>query len=608
MLAARRIAVAERTLMQLAAVVVLGISAQWLAWRIRLPSILLLLFLGFLSGPVTGLIEPDVLFGELLFPLVSISVALILYEGGLTLRLRDLPAIGGVVRNLVTVGALLTWGMAALAAHWVLGLRPGVAVLLGAILVVTGPTVIGPMLRHIRPTGPVNPALMWEGIVIDPIGALLAVLVFEVLLAGGLQAAWGHVLRAVFKTVLVGGGLGVLAALLLAGLLHRRWIPDFLQNAVSLMLVVGSFAAANAIQSESGLLGVTVMGIALANQKWTDVQDIAEFKENLRVLLISCLFILLSARLRLEDLIQVGWGGAVFIAVLVVVARPVAVAVCTFGSRLKLRERVFLAWMAPRGIVAAAVSSLFALRLEETALVATGEARLLVSATFCAIVGTVAVYGLTAPWVARRLGVAVPDPQGVLFVGAPAWTRAVAELLYKRGFPVLLVDTNRENTAAARMAGLPVYTGSVLAEHALDALNLGGLGRLLAVTPNEWVNVLAVQRFERVFGRGDCYQLPSHREARHNRESHRHLGGRPLFAKDVTYASLVQSFATGSLVKATKLSAEFNYEAFQTRYGEDAVLLFVITASGKLQVVTAQARATPAPGQTVVALVPQDKA
>lgn len=592
----------QTALVGIAVIVVFGIGAQLLAWRLGLPSILLLLIFGFIAGPITGLLDPDQLFGkELLLTLVSVSVALILYEGGLSLRLADLPKVGGVVRNLVSVGAVLTWGIAAVGAYLIFDMDAGLAVLLGAMLVVTGPTVIGPLLRHIRPSGSVGPILMWEGIVIDPIGAMLAVLVFEAIAGGeGGSATAQFFAMAVVKTIVLAGGLGLLAAGLLTLLIYRYWIPDFLQSAVSLMLVVAVFTGANRVQPESGLLAVTVMGIALANQRLANVRHIVEFKENLRVLLISSLFILLAARLRPSDLAGVGAGGLLTVALLVVFARPLAVFLSTLRSTLSGKERLFLGWMAPRGIVAAAVSSVFALRLEEMGY---ANAHLLVPITFIVIIGTVSIYGLTSPLVAHRLGVADPDPQGILLVGARGWVRALASLLQAKGYRVLLVDSNRANVAAARMAGLPTYAGSILAEYAVAEMSLGGVGRLLAVTPNDWVNALAVQRFTGVFGRAACYQLPPQQEPEGRQALHKHLQGRWLFAAGITDAVLEQRFAQGATVKATPLSEEFDYAAFQSLYGETAVPLFVISEAGRLTVVTADQSPRPLPGQTLISLV-----
>src|SRR5690606_12439521 len=274
----------ENTLIGIVTVLVLGISAQWLAWRLQLPSILLLLSFGFAAGPLTGIVDPNSLFGPLLIPFVSLSVAIILFEGGLSLNLRDLPHVGGVIRNLVTIGVFVNLIAGLVAAYYFLGLSLRRSLLLGAILTVTGATVILPLLRHIRPFGQVGPVLRWEGIVIDPIGAMLAVLVFDAILASGLQATTGVILSVVLMTAVTGGLIGVIGAGLIVLLMRQFWIPDYLENSVVLMIVVSGFALSNQLQDESGLLAVTVMGITLANQNFVSVRHIAEFKENLQLL------------------------------------------------------------------------------------------------------------------------------------------------------------------------------------------------------------------------------------------------------------------------------------------------------------------------------------
>ncbi|MFQ5798761.1 MAG: cation:proton antiporter, partial [Bacteroidota bacterium] len=328
----------EDLLIGLASIIVLGIVAQWLAWRLRLPSILLLLILGFIAGPVTGILNPDALLGDLLVPLVSVSVAVILFEGGLSLRIAELRETGSVVRNLISVGALVTWVISAGAAALILGLDFALAVLLGAILVVTGPTVIVPLLRQVRPVARVGSILKWEGILIDPMGAMLAVLVFEAILSGGFQEASTLAVMGVLKTVFIGGSVGALGAGVIILLLKRYWIPDYLHNAVSLMMVVSVFTASNFLQAESGLLAATLMGVVLANQKAVAVKHIIEFKENLRVLLISSLFILLAARLQVNDLNYIGASGLAFLGVLVLIARPAAVGLSALGSEMSWRE------------------------------------------------------------------------------------------------------------------------------------------------------------------------------------------------------------------------------------------------------------------------------
>ncbi|VAX39174.1 Sodium/hydrogen exchanger family protein [hydrothermal vent metagenome] len=599
-------------IVSLAIIVVLGVGAQWLAWRVRIPSILLLLLAGMAVGPLTAflfpdnkpILNPDNLLGDLLLPLVSISVGLILYEGGLTLNLREIREVRSVIRSLVTLGALVTWVLAGLAAHFLLGMEWQLAALLGAILVVTGPTVIGPLLSHIRPQGKVGPVLRWEGIVIDPIGALLAVLIYEALLVGGVQDAAGATAQALLMTILIGGGLGTAAALLLAWLLRHYLIPDSLQNPVSVLLVVLVFVLSGELQHESGLLAATVMGIVLANQRGADVHHILEFKENLRVLLISALFVVLGARISVADFAYFNWQSLLFVVFLIAIVRPASVWLATIGSGLPRRERIFLACVAPRGIVAAAVASVFAISLEEAGI---EQAGMLVPYTFAVILGTVAFYGLAAGPIARKLGLATTNPQGFLFIGASGWARDIAAALHKRGFKVLLADTNYEHIRAARLAGLDAVYGNVLLEETIEMLELAGIGRVLALTPNDEVNALVSQRFLRLFDRAQVYRLPSAGEARADKGAPSDMPGRKLFASNTTYATIASRLGSGWVVKITTLSEEFNYDDFQTLYGPRAILLFTIAEDDTISVITDEKPADPQPGQSIVAIVNPDE-
>lgn len=592
----------HEVLIGLTSIVVLGMVAQWVAWRFRLPSILLLLVLGFLAGPVTGFLHPDQLLGDLLHPFVSISVALILFEGGLDLRLRELREVGLVVRNLITLGALVTWLLGAAAAYVLLDVEVGLALLLGGILVVSGPTVIGPLLSHVRPNQRVGSVLKWESILIDPVGALLAVLIFEVIVAHESQSAAALVAAGVLKTIVVGGAVGLAGAGLLWILLRYYWVPDFLQNPLTLMIVIGVFTLSNLAQSESGLLAATLMGVALTNQRVVPIRHIVEFKETLRVLLISTLFILLAARLELSDLTKLTAASVPFLILLMAVARPLSVFASTAGSKLKWNERVFLSWMAPRGIVAAAIASLFAFRLEERGY---AGAELLVPVTFLVIVVTVAFYGLTAAPVAKLLKVAQPNPQGVMVVGAHEWGREIARVLQQHKFAVLVVDTNEANIAAARLAGLPTHLGNVLSENVWEEIELDQLGRLLALTPNDEVNSLAALHFAKVFGSREVYQLPPKRtRTLADGGVSRPLRGRYLFGEHVTYEFLSDEFARGGRIKATKLTKAFDFADFLDHYEEEGLPLFLIEDSGVLVPVTRRDPPRPRPNQTLISLVP----
>lgn len=589
----------EHHLVGLAVIVLLGVSAQWVAWRIAVPSILVLLVFGFLAGPVAGWVQPDALLGDWLMPLVSVSVGLILFEGGLTLKLGELKSIGRVVRNLITVGALITWVVATLAARWSFGWDWPLATLLGAILTVTGPTVVMPLLRHIQPAKQVGSLLKWEGILIDPVGAVLALLVFEAMLprAGDsvpLRAALGFA-----KTLLIGTGLGLASAALITASFKRFWVPDHLQNPVALMVVIGAFTLSNQIQHESGLLTVTVMGVALANQRAVSIRHIVEFKENLRVLLISVLFILLASRLRLEDVRRLSPVGSVaFLAVLVLLARPLSVLASSARSSLRWNERLFLAWMAPRGIVAAAVASLFAARLAEAGNPRASE---LVPVTFLVIVGTVTLYGLTAGPLARRLSLSKPNPQGVLLLGANPLARALGRALHREGLPVLLADTNRDNLAEARLEGLPTYYGNVLSEAARDELELTGIGRMLALTSNQEVNTLASIHFIEFFGRQEVYQIQVQAGGAKKVELEPH--GRLLFGAAVFLSDLNAKVQAGATVRKTQFTREFTFADWKARHQTRALPLFLLTGNQGLKVFDAGSATTPTEGQAILALV-----
>ncbi len=593
----------EDILFGIATIIVLGMVAQWLAWRLGLPSILVLLIFGFTAGPVTGLLHPDELLGDLLFPVVSAAVAIILFEGGMSLKLREVRGeTGYVVLSLTTIGALVTWVISAAAAYLLLGFELPIALLLGAILVVTGPTVIIPLLRHVQAVGRISSIVKWEGIVNDPIGAILAVLVFEAIVARSVQSAATAVIISLVQTVVIGLILGGVGAGLLVLLLRRYWIPDHLQNGFALMFALGAFTASNMIQKESGLFTVTLMGIILANQRLASIRHIIEFKENLRVLLIASLFIILAARLRLEDLTHLGLGSIAFLAILILIARPASIFVSTLRSDLNWREKLFLAMMAPRGIVAAAVTSVFALELAEEA--GYVQAELMVPEMFLVIIGTVAVYGLSAAPLGRWLKVAQPNPQGVMIVGAHRWARSIAGVLHAEGVKVLLVDTNRGNITTARLAGLPAHCASILSEYIVDELELGGLGRLLALTHNDEVNSLASLHFIETFGRAEVYQLTP-RDTGHRRREivSPPLRGRLLFGPQATYRYLEDRFNNGAVVKKTALTEQFNYSAFQELYNGQALPLFLINQDRELMIFTQDYQPTPRAGQVLISVV-----
>ncbi len=592
----------EHILVSFAIIVVAGTIAQWLSWKFNLPSILLLMIIGIFIGPVSGYINPDQFFGDILFPFVSISVAIILFEGGLSLHFNEFKQISSIVRNLITIGNVVTWGLTTLISFYVLKLPLGLALLISAILVVTGPTVIIPMLRQIKPKGKVNSILKWEGIVNDPIGAILAVLVFEILISSGPKEATAVVILTIIKSLLIGLVLGSLISIVIVYLLKRELVPDYLQSPFMLAMVIGAFALSNTLQSESGLLTVTIMGMILANQKYVIINHIIEFKENLRVLLISFLFIVLSARLQLSDLQQLDWSSFVFTGLLILLVRPASIFVSTIRSGLSLKEKLFLSGMAPRGIVAAAITSLFALELTENHI--TG-AESLVPVMFLVIIVTITVYGLTASTLAKKLDLSEANPQGCLIVGAHQLGRSLAKALNDEHFKTLLVDTNRSNVMQAKMEGLSAVVGNILSESIIEEIDLDGIGKLIALTTNNEVNSLAALQFARIFGSSNVFQIGMDRNKDGKLdEVSRELRGKILFSDSALMCTLEELIVDDSVISSTKITEEFSFDKMKEKYGEQNIIpLFLITPDHELVVYSVDNKPEPKPGDILMSIV-----
>jgi len=583
--------------------VVIGLSsllAQWLAWLLRLPAILPLLLFGIVLGPVMHTVQPDVLFGDLLFPLVSLSVAIILFEGALTLRVDEIRGLGGVVRNLVTIGMLVTFLVISVACWWLLDFPPELAALIGAVTVVTGPTVIAPLMRVVRPNANINQVLRWEGIVIDPVGAIFTLLVFEFISLQQHAESYTHLFWTLGTTAAVGLIAGALFGYLLGVALRRVWLPRYLQNLAVLAIMLTAFGLSNAIADESGLLTVTVMGIWLANMRDVDTSDILAFKEELSAILISALFIILAARLDINALWSMGWPLLILLLVVQFIARPLCIAVSTWRSTLHWRDRLLLCWIAPRGIVAAAVSSLFALTLQRSGY--QGADRL-VTVVFAIIIGTVVLQSLTSGMMARWLRVQQQKPRGVLIVGANSVARTLAQALMKMNIPVMVTDSSWEYYRQARMEGIPAYYGHAYSEHAENTLDLSDTAQVLALSPNRHQNALAVYHFGHLFGEDQVFAIRSGAplKGRNNSsESSRFRRHEILFNQEATYGRLSSLIAKGSTIKATKLNENFGWLEYLEK-NRGVIPLFCQRDDGSLQPIGTGS--TPSMPCTLIALV-----
>jgi len=593
----------ESIIVTFALVFVACILCQWAAWLLKLPAIIFLLLTGIVAGPLLGWLHPEQLLGDLLLPFVSLSVAVILFEGSLTLKYHEIAGLEQVVRRMVSFGMLVTWLITAVATRYALGFAWEIALLFGAVTVVTGPTVIVPMLRSFRPTAKIAHILRWEGIVIDPLGASLAVLVYEFIIVshrGG--GAIGHTMLTLGQIVLIGLILGAAGGYLFGQVLRRHWLPEFLHNIAILALVWGLFALSNLLQHESGLVTVTVMGIWLANMPGVDMDEILDFKESLSIILISLLFILLAARIDLAILTDLGWPAVFVLLAIQFLARPLNIMVAALGSSLTWPERHMLAWIAPRGIVAAAIAALFAIQLENLGY---EEARLFVPLTFLVIISTVLLQSATARPIAKWLKVAEPEPKGFLVIGANRVARAVAAALNEQGFRIRLAESSWDNIAKAKMENLETYYGNPVSEHAERHLNLIGIGRLLALSYRGSVNLMAAMHYRMEFGTNHVFLLQTKPEQDKSQKMKVPIKrrGYTLFGEDITYRRLADMLDEGGEIRATDLTENFTFADYLQRGNKGVVPLFALDPRRHLKIFTVEDKFEPGPGWTILGMV-----
>ncbi|MFT4767889.1 MAG: NhaP-type Na+/H+ or K+/H+ antiporter [Glaciecola sp.] len=502
---------------------------------------------------------------------------MVLFEGGMTLRFRDIRGHGAVVTNLVSWGAVLNWLLIAAGAHYLAGLSGDIAMLFAALMIVTGPTVINPLLRTMRAENSVSQVLRWEGILIDPVGALLAVLVFQYLLTGQ------NSLLLFAQSIGAGTFMGLAGAWSLGLVLRRHWVPEYLLNVLTLAWVVMVFAGSDALTHESGLLAVTIMGILLGNMRDVAVNEILSFKESLSVLIISVLFVVLGARVDPAEIIATGWQGAIILLV-ILAARPIIVWLSTIRSGYRWQQKALISWVAPRGIVAAAVSSLFAIRLEESG---HEGASTLVALTFLVILATVLLQSLSARRVTKALGLAEAEPNGMLFVGANSVARAMAKALQDQGYRVKVADTSYEEIRAARMAGLEVYYGDPISSHADQYLELSGIGRLFAVSRRSRWNTLACMKFRSEFGPQRVFSLRNSEDRKDTERSRIADEYAPprLFTSDITFEKIASLLSGGAEMKTIRLGEDFSLEDYKRENGAQLIPLFSLGEKQKLRVI-----------------------
>lgn len=587
----------------IAMVLSLGMIAQWVAWRIRMPAIVLLSVLGLLAGPVFGWLNPSDDFGRFLQPVISLCVAVILFEGGLSLQFHELREAASGVRRLVYFGVPLAFGLGSTTAYFVGGLSFPVSLVLGAIIVVTGPTVIIPMLRHAMLNRRTASYLKWEGIINDPIGALLAVLIFQYFVFSGEVTALDEVLAGVGRAVLAAVLFGGLPGWLTGKAFRRNYVPEYLKGPTTVALVLAMYTVSNLFQHEAGLLSVTIMGIVMGNMGLPSIQEMRRFKEYITIILVSSVFILLTADLQVDVLQRLNWRHAALVAVLMFVVRPATVWLATIRADLSWKDRLLVGWIAPRGIVAAAVAGVFAPRMMEAGYI---DAFLLVPIIFLLIFATVLLHSLSLGLLGRWLGLASRKRNRVVLVGASPWTTELARQLQSLNVGVLLTDTSWHRLREARLNGVPVYYGEILSDSAEESLELNDVGTLLAATSNDAYNALVCTKFGAELGRGQVYQLPMYdTEDDDPRSLARTNRGRVAFGEKAVYEELWSHLAAGWTFQKTSLTEEYGWEEYQDECAEETIQVAEVSGDGDVSLNSPTRPISPKAGSTVISFGPK---
>jgi len=515
-------------MLELAGIIILGILAQWVAWKLKIPAILPLILTGLFVGPFSTMISADgnkwiepvwngqngLFPGESLFNFVSLAIALILFEGGLTLKKDEIKSVGPVIYKLITLGAIVTMVTAGIAAHFIIGLNWPLSFLFSSLIIVTGPTVITPILRNLPLKKDISTILKWEGILIDPVGALVAVLVFEFISLGGDHGTeyTKETLLEFGKIIIIGFSIGFTSAYVFATALKQRWIPHYLLNVVALALVLGVFVLADLFAHESGLLAVVIMGMVLGNMNIPALKDVLYFKETISILLISILFILLSANINLSDLELIyNWNSLILFGFVVLIVRPIGVFLSSRKSGLIRNEKIFISWVGPRGIVAAGIASLFGLKLTMQGV---ENANYITPLVFMIVLGTVLLNATTAKIVAKLTGVLLKKSEGILIVGASDPSRLIASYLKRNNKRVVLIDSNRTNISLAKEAGIEAFECDIYADEIFENIELNDIGFLLALTGSPTINEYALSKLKPDFGEEGAYRLISGEEMR----------------------------------------------------------------------------------------------
>ncbi len=586
-------------MIELAGIIILGILAQWVAWKFKIPAILPLILIGLLVGPIaaeflsengTKWIEPvwnesqqkGLFPGEGLYYFVSLAISVILFEGGLTLKRSEIKNVGPSITKLITLGAVITFFGAALASYFIFKLSWEISFLFSALIIVTGPTVITPILRNIPLKKDVSTVLKWEGILIDPIGALVAVLVFEFISVGGDSGFTKTAFIEFGKIILFGTTFGFTFAHALAFAINKGLIPHYLLNVVSLSTVLLVYVESDVFAHESGLLAVVVMGMVLGNGKLQNIKELLYFKESLSVLLISILFILLAANIDFKDLLLLyNWKTAILFAIVVFAIRPIAVFLSTYGSKLKTKEKLFISWVGPRGIVAAGIASLFGSKLIKQGV---EGAEYITPLVFMIVLGTVLLNATTARLFAKIVGVFLTKSDGILIVGASKFSRLIAHYLEENGRSVVMIDSNQSNIDKANELGIEAMSANIYSDTLTDNIELNDVGYLMAMTPNSEINKYTIEHFGKDFGEHGSFRLVTSDEMNDTTNSPKE----GLFSPTDDFINLSEVARKYPAIHETDIQDKEHYEELIDTSNKDinVIPLFIKNDEGDLEIIS----------------------
>lgn len=589
-------------LLTISGLLLLCLACLYVAWRFTFPAIVLYAVIGIILGQGLGILDPKETLGDYYHGLIALAVAIILFEGGLHLNLKGLRESKSGAQRLLFMSTPLNMLLNAAAAHHIAGFSWELSWVLAALFIITGPTVVMPLLQQNKVRPKISAMLKWEAIVNDPVGALLTVFAFEYMtVMSASDSTTSSTLLFIATIILIAGAAGG-AAIIMRNAFNNGYVPEYLKQPIILTAVITLFAVSDVLQHEGGLIAVTVFGVALANCKFASVHDTKRFKEYIAILLIGIIFILISSTLRFETMGQLSFGAVGFVLMAIFVTRPISVFVTTLGSNMTWREKLFIGWIAPRGIVCAVTAGLIAGSGQGT------ELELVLPITFLMIFATVVFHGFSMGWLAKKLNLA-SHAHGVLLVGSNPFSIALAGILKKQNIPVLITDTNWHQLKPARMADIPVYYGEILSEEVFYDLGLEQYSYLILATPNGAYNSLVSENYVHLFGRHRVFQIAIEKNQEKVRGDVDYSQKGPLLAAGYTLNELVTKAVQGWKGKSVNITEEYTLEQYKGAADENQIPLFlIISKTGDIKPITESSVKDKELEAVLISLTKQDEA